>query len=73
VFAIPKPYLEGVERERRFQIILDTLRNIENDFPLLISSGNDRQARTQQNFFSKANKNLEQGVSNLSAYVHTTP
>jgi hypothetical protein len=71
-FKVPKPYLEEVERERQFQIVFDTLRNIENDFPLLISSANDRQARTQQNFFSKANKNLEQGVNNISSYVHDT-
>lgn len=42
VFVVPKQYLDEVERERKFQIILDTLRNIENDYPLLISSGNDR-------------------------------
>jgi hypothetical protein len=50
--------------------IFNTLRNIEQDYPLLVSTGNDRQSRTAQNFFSKANKNLEASVSNLKSYLH---
>lgn len=42
VFKVPANFVEEIERERKFQIIFDTLRNIENDFPLLISSANDR-------------------------------
>ena len=57
----------------KFLKIFDTLRNLENDYPLLISTGNDRQARTQQNFFNKGNKNLEQSVSNLAQYLYTAP
>lgn len=33
---------EEEQRADKFLKVLDTLRNIENDFPLLISSGNDR-------------------------------
>ena len=40
-------------RAEKFLKIFDTLRNIELDIPLLISAGNDRQSRTQQNFYQK--------------------
>ena len=42
--AFPKTRQEQEEENRslKFLKIFDTLRNIENDFPLLISSGNDR-------------------------------
>ena len=50
--------------------IFNTLRNIEHDYPLLISTGNDKQSRTAQNFFSRANKNLEASVGNLKQYLH---
>jgi len=61
---------EENERAVRLMKVFNTLRNIEIDFPLLISTGNDRQSRTAQNFFSKANKNLEQSLCNLKAYLH---
>ena len=51
--------IEEEERAVRLMKIFNTLRNVEIDFPLLISTGNDRQSRTAQNFFSKANKNLD--------------
>ena len=71
----PKTRQEQEEESRtlKFIKIFDTLRNIENDFPLLISSGNDRQSRTQQNFFNKGNKNFENSVTNLSQYLYTAP
>jgi hypothetical protein len=56
---------EEEERAVKLMKILNTLRNIEQDYPLLISTGNDKQSRTAQNFFSKANKNLETSVANL--------
>ena len=59
VFNKTRQEQEEESRAQKFIKIFDTLRNIENDFPLLISSGNDRQSRTQQNFFNKGNKNLE--------------
>jgi len=62
--------VEENERSIRLLKVFNTLRNIEADFPLLISTGNDRQSRTAQNFFSKANKNLEQSLGNLKAYLH---
>ena len=46
-------------RAERFMKIFDTLRNIELDIPLLISAGNDRQSRTQQNFYQKNTKSME--------------
>jgi hypothetical protein len=46
-FTTPRQADEEWERSQRFMIIFDTLRNIENDFPLLISTTNDRQSRTQ--------------------------
>ena len=46
LFNQPEPFLEEVERQRKFQIIFETLKNIEIDFPLLISAANDRQSRT---------------------------
>ena len=66
VFNKTRQESEEEARCQKFLRILDTLRNIENDFPLLISSGNDRQSRTQQNFFNKGNKNLESSVNNLA-------
>ena len=38
---------EEDDRAKRFIKIFDTLRNFEQDYPLLISSGNDRQSRIQ--------------------------
>lgn len=72
-FNKTKQEQEEETRAQKFVKIFDTLRNMENDFPLLLSSGNDRQSRTQQNFFNKGNKNLEQGVNNLSQYLYTAP
>ena len=73
--SFPKTRQEQEEETRslKFLKIFDTLRNIENDFPLLISSGNDRQSRTQQNFFNKGNKNLETSINNLAQYLYTAP
>ena len=39
--------LEEEDRAKKFLKIFDTLRNFEQDYPLLISSGNDRQSRIQ--------------------------
>ena len=60
-------------RAERFMKIFDTLRNIELDIPLLISAGNDRQSRTQQNFYQKNTKSMEQGLQNLSTYIYSAP
>ena len=46
VFNKTKQEFEEENRAHKFLKILNTLRNIELDHPLLISSGNDRQART---------------------------
>jgi hypothetical protein len=42
VFPKSKHEQEEESRAQKFVKIFDTLRNMENDFPLLISSGNDR-------------------------------
>ena len=73
VFEEPKQALDEMVRAEKFMKIFDTLRNIEQDIPLLISAGNDRQSRTQQNFYNKTTKNLDQGVSNPSTYIYTAP
>ena len=47
------------ERAIQFEAIFSLLQNIENDnIPLLIGSGQDRQSRTAQNFFNK-NRNFD--------------
>jgi len=46
IFNKSKHEQEEESRAQKFLKIFDTLRNIENDHPLLISSGNDRNART---------------------------
>ena len=42
VFNKSRQEQEEEVRAFKFLKILDTLRNLENDYPLLISSGNDR-------------------------------
>lgn len=50
----PEYLTEEEERSEHFERIFTLLANIENDnVPLLISSGQDRQSRTAQNFFNK--------------------
>jgi len=41
-FSVPQKAIDEMARNERFIKAFDTLRNIENDFPLLISSANDR-------------------------------
>ena len=41
-FPVTKQVIEEENRARKITKILDTLRNIETDYPLLISSLNDR-------------------------------
>ena len=45
-FPITKQEIEENLRAERFGRIFDTLRNIENDYPLLVGGINDRGART---------------------------
>ena len=72
-FPTTKQVIEEENRARKFTKIFDTLRNIETDYPLLISSLNDRQSRTQQNFYQKTNTKIEKESHNLSQYVFTAP
>ena len=72
-FETTKQTIDEDVRAERFVRIFDTLRNIEQDIPLLISAGNDRQSRTQQNFYQKNTKEMEKGLSNLSSYLFTAP
>ena len=58
-FETSKQALDEDIRAERFLKIFDTLRNIELDIPLLISAGNDRQSRTQQNFYQKNSKGMD--------------
>jgi len=50
--------------------LLDTLKNIEQEFPLLVPSGNDAKARTTQNFYQKQKIDLNY---NISQFHHGTP
>ena len=43
-------------RSERFLRILDTLRNIENEQPLLIGNNENRAGRSGQNFFNGKRK-----------------
>ena len=65
-FPTTKQVIEEENRAKKFTKIFDTLRNIETDYPLLISSLNDRQSRTQQNFYQKTNTKIEKESHNLS-------
>ena len=64
-------------RNERFQRIFDTLRNIENDMPLLLVNTNER-TRSGSNFFNGKNAmnksgredNKDQG---LSSYLYIAP
>ena len=47
VFPDSKQEIEEEVRAHKFAKIFATLRNVEQDYPLLISSNNDRAARTQ--------------------------
>ena len=46
-FPLTAEELEEQDRAKKFLKIFSTLRNFEQDYPLLISSGNDRQSRIQ--------------------------
>lgn len=72
---------EEILRGERFQRIFDTLKNIENDFPLLIPSNNERAARSGQNFYNGASGNRggkkddfkDGNMTNaLNQYIYTT-
>ena len=53
-FVKPEQLSEEEERSERLERIFSFLHNVENDnIPLLLSSGQDRQSRTAQNFFNK--------------------
>ena len=41
-FPLTKQFIEEENRAKKFAKVFDTLRNIETDYPLLISSLNDR-------------------------------
>ena len=59
---------EEDERSEIFMRILDTLKNIEAEIPLLISAGGDAKSRTASSFFN----NKKQDVSgNLQQYLYT--
>ena len=48
------PLLEAEdERNQIFLKIFETLKNIEQDFPLLLPSGSEVKNRTSQNFYQK--------------------
>lgn len=50
----PLPHLETEdERNILFQKVMDTLKNMEQEFPLLLPSGTDAKSRTTQNFYQK--------------------
>ena len=72
-FPVTKQVIEEENRAKKFTKIFDTLRNIETDYPLLISSLNDRQSRTQQNFYQKTNTKIEKESHNLSSYLFSAP
>jgi len=56
-FPVTAQEQEECLRSDRFMRIFDTLRNIENDYPLLVSGGNERAARSSSNFYNaKTNK-----------------
>ena len=46
IFKVHRATVEEDERAARLMKIFSTLRNIEHDYPLLVSTGNDRQSRT---------------------------
>lgn len=59
VFVKPAKLSDEEDRSERFEKMLQFLANVENDnMPLLINSGQDRQSRTAQNFFNK-NRNFD--------------
>jgi len=65
----PEQLSEEEERSERFERIYSFLHNIENDnIPLLLSSGQDRQSRTAQNFF---NKNRQFDVAQAPLFQYT--
>ena len=73
VFTQTRQFLEEEVRSQKFAKIFDSLRNIETDYPLLISSLNDRQSRTQQNFFQKNQAKMDASSATLSHYHYNTP
>ena len=76
-FPMTQQEHEEILRNERFQRIFDTLRNIENDMPLLLVNTNER-TRSGSNFFNGKNAmnksgredNKDQG---LSSYLYIAP
>ena len=53
-FVKPEQMSYEEERSEVLERVLSLLNNVENDnIPLLVPSGHDRQSRTAQNFFNK--------------------
>lgn len=50
--ALPHLEIED-ERNQLFIKIMDTLKNIEAEYPLLLPTGTDAKSRTTQNFYQK--------------------
>jgi hypothetical protein len=70
---VPEQYLYERERSKVFELIFQLLHNIEQDnLPLVISLGQDRQSRTAQNFFNK-NKQFEVMNAPIQGYINTNP
>ena len=57
---------EEDERSEIFMRILDTLKNIEAEIPLLISAAGDTKTRTVSNFFN----NKKQDYNNLQQFLY---
>ena len=71
---------EEMVRSERFGRLLDTLRNIENDMPLLITNDNSRPAgRSGSNFYNgkgpvvKSNTREENKETSVHNYLWSTP
>lgn len=62
-------------RSDRFMRVFNTLRNIENDHPLMLGVGSDRAAKSGTNFFNaKSNKIKEENSQlNASQYLYNAP
>ncbi len=61
-FPITVQEVEENLRHERLSRIFETLKNIENDYPLLIGGPNDWAARTGQNFFNGKSTNGKSDV-----------
>ena len=55
--------------------IFNTLRNIENDFPLMIGVGNDRATKSGSNFFNAKSVKIKEENSQLNSaqYIYNAP